>query len=282
MFRRIAMHFTKMHGAGNDYVYVDCFPRTPPGKLSQLARDVSDRHAGVGADGLILIEPSELADARMRIFNADGSEAGMCGNGLRCVAKYLYDHDIVRRSQLTIETGSRCVTVDVEVRDGLVDRARVDMGAPVLASAEIPTSLPGDPPVNVVLDVDGKTYSLTCVSMRNPHCVLFVEAITDELVTGLGPRLEHHVAFPERANVEFVRVVSANEIEMRVWERGSGETRACGSGACAAVVAGVLCERLERSVAVHLPGGDLDVEWDASGSVFLAGPAVEVFAGEWP
>ena len=281
------MHFTKMHGAGNDYVYVDCFNEPSPGKLpagelSQLAQAVSDRHTGIGADGLILIEPAERADARMRMFNADGSEASMCGNGLRCIAKYLYDHNIARKDQLTIETGGRCVTVDVEVHDGRVKRARVDMGLPVLMSAEIPTTLSGDPPVETPLEIDGQTHPVTCVSMGNPHCVLFVEDVTDELVLGLGPRVENHVAFPARANVEFVRIISPNEIAMRVWERGSGETKACGSGACAAVVAGVLCERLERNVVVHLPGGDLDVEWNPSNRVFLSGPAVEVFQGEWP
>lgn len=271
-----------MHGAGNDYVYVNCFDESVPRDVSSLARALSDRHTGVGADGLILIGPSEMADARMRMWNADGSEAEMCGNGIRCVAKYLYDHDVSRKDELRIETGGGVLTLQLHIEAGKVDRVCVDMGSPILNSAEIPTTLPGDPPINAGLNVAGRELEVTCVSMGNPHCVTFVDELTDEWVLGLGPQIERHSAFPNRVNAEFVQVISPREIAMRVWERGSGETQACGSGACAAVVAGVLTNRTGREIVVHLPGGDLLLQWPEAGNVLLTGPAVEVFSGEWP
>ena len=276
------MRFTKMQGCGNDYVYVDLFREKLIGDVSKLAVAIADRHFGVGGDGLILICPSERADARMRMFNADGSEAEMCGNGLRCVAKFVHDHGIARKEQLTIETGRGILTVDLEVRNGKAQRVRVDMGEPILEAARIPTTLTGDPPTEAEVVVEGEAFNFTCVSMGNPHAVAFVPEITDRLVHQVGPRVETHEAFPRKVNVEFVKVNSRADADMRVWERGSGETLACGTGACAVAVAGVLTDRLDRRVTIHLLGGDLDIEWGPDNHVYKTGPAVEVFSGDWP
>lgn len=276
------MKFTKMHGAGNDYVYVDCFAEPFPRDAAKLAIAVSDRHKGIGADGLILICPSEQADARMRMFNADGSEAEMCGNGVRCVAKYVYDHGIARTDTLRIETGRGVLTLAVETARGRVERVRVNMGQPILEAAKIPTTLPGDPPLRQKLSAAGREFEVTCVSMGNPHCITFVDRLSDDWVLRVGPEVERHPAFPNRVNAEFVEVISPRELRMRVWERGSGETQACGTGACATAVAGALTGLTERRVLAHLPGGDLELEWSAAGEVYLTGPAVEVFTGVWP
>lgn len=277
------MRFTKMQGLGNDYVYVDCFRQAPPRDPAAVSRSISDRHFGIGADGLILITPSEKADARMRMFNADGSESEMCGNGIRCVAKYVHDHGLVPRPTLTIETGRGVLTLNLEISKGKVQQVQVDMGEPILTGSRIPTTLPGDPPVNVPLEVDGRTLRVTCVSMGNPHCVTFVDEITDALVLGVGPKVERHPAFPRRTNVEFVRINRLDDVTMRVWERGSGETLACGTGACAVAVACVLNQRTQRRIVAHLPGGDLLLDWsDKDQHVYMTGPAVEVFTGEWP
>lgn len=277
------MQFIKMHGAGNDYVYIDCFHEPVAGDVTELARRVSDRHTGVGGDGLVLIMPSERAPVRMRMFNADGSEAEMCGNALRCVAKYAAEQNLASGNEFSVETGKGVLSVRIIERiGGRVDQVEVNMGPPILKSADIPTSLPGDPPLNTPLNVGDQTLSVTCVSMGNPHCVSFVDEITDALVLGLGPLIEHHSAFPRRVNAEFVRVLSPEEFEMRVWERGSGETMACGTGACAAAVAGVLTGRTNRRARARLRGGDLLLDWTASGDVLMTGPAVEVFRGEWP
>lgn len=275
------MRFTKMHGCGNDYLYVDCItnpmPHDPPG----LARVMSDRHFGVGADGLILICHSDKADARMRMFNVDGSEAEMCGNGVRCFAKYVYDHGLVRKSTLRIETGHGVLSLDLEVVGGSVRQVRVDMGDPILRGEDIPTTLPGNPPLDVPLANYG--LRVTCVSMGNPHCVAFLDVITDKLVLETGPRVERDPVFPRRTNVEFVRVNRPDDVTMRVWERGSGETLACGTGASAVAVAGVLTGRSQRRVTVHLPGGDLQLHWsETDNHVYMTGPAVEVFSGDWP
>ncbi|HWL09513.1 MAG TPA: diaminopimelate epimerase [Planctomicrobium sp.] len=275
------MRFTKMHGAGNDYVYVNLFEERVDNPV-ELAPRISDRHTGVGGDGLILIGPSSKADAQMRMYNADGSESEMCGNGVRCVAKYVYDHGIAKKEELTIETGRGVLTLQVFPVNGLVEQVRVNMGFPILEPELIPTTLPGNPPINVPLEVGGKTLNMTAVSMGNPHCVTFVDEITDEWVLGIGPQIEKHPAFPRRVNVEFIKVISPTEIQMRVWERGSGETQACGTGACASAVAGVLNGLTERKVLCHLPGGDLTLEWAESGDVYMTGPATEVFTGVWP
>lgn len=275
------MRFTKMHGAGNDYVYVNCFEQPVPADVPALAIKISDRHFGVGGDGLVLIMPSSQADARMRMFNADGSEAEMCGNAIRCVAKYVYDRGIVNRDELRIETGRGVLTLQVFSEQGKVQRVRVNMGAPILKSADIPTTLPSDPPLRATLDVAGKSLQVTCVSMGNPHCVTFVDEVNDDWVLRIGPQIEKHAAFPRRVNAEFIQIVSRSEMIMRVWERGSGETLACGTGACAATVAAVLNGLTDRTVLCHLPGGDLTLEWADSGEVYMTGPATEVFNGEW-
>jgi len=277
------MRFTKMHGAGNDYVYVNCFDQPLPADPVRLAVAMSDRHFGIGADGLILIAPSSRADARMVMYNADGSEAEMCGNGIRCVARYLHDHGLVPRPRLTIETGAGVLELELQIRSGCVDRVRVDMGVPILEAGRIPTTLAGSPVVDVPLAVGGRTLTVTCVSMGNPHCVTFVDTLTDDWVLQIGPLVEVDAHFPRRVNAEFVQVLSPREVRQRTWERGSGETLACGTGACAVCVAGVLTGRTERRIVVHLAGGDLELEWSGDdGHVYLTGPAVEVFQGEWP
>ena len=277
------MQFTKMHGAGNDYVYVVCFRQAVPAVPSGLAQKISHRRFGVGGDGLILIRPSEVADARMQMFNADGSEAEMCGNGIRCVEKFVHDHGICTRPTLRIETGAGVLRVELDVQGGRVARVKVDMGEPILAAERIPTTWSGDSVVNRTLEVAGRSWEVTCVSMGNPHCVLFVEQATDELVHGIGPLIEQDTHFPARVNVEFVEVLSPTRVRQRTWERGSGETWACGTGASAVCVAGVLSGRTERSITNHLLGGDLELEWSADHNrVLMTGPAAEVFCGEWP
>ena len=275
------MRFTKMHGAGNDYVYVDCFAQPFPRDAAALARAVSDRHFGIGSDGLILICPSEVADARMRMFNADGSEAEMCGNGIRCVAKFVYDHGIVRKPTLRIETGRGVLSLDLGIVDGKVQHVRVDMGEPILEASRIPTTLPGNPPANIPLDVAGRVFSVTCVSMGNPHCVQYVDDVARVPVSEVGPLIETDPRFPRRTNVEFVQVQSRGEVKMRVWERGSGETWACGTGACAVAVASAITGRTDRRLLAHLRGGDLELDWASDGHVYITGPAEEVFSGEW-
>jgi diaminopimelate epimerase len=288
------MRFTKMHGCGNDYIYVDCFKEKPPADPAALSRAITGRHFGVGADGLILIGPSERADARMRMFNADGSEAEMCGNGVRCMAKYVYDHGIAKKTPLTIETGRGVLTFDLDIAGGQVRQVRVDMGEPILDSAKIPTTLPGPRVVNQPLPAglvditqrwvaeSGLDPRITCVSMGNPHVVLYCRDVARVPLESVGPVLENAAIFPRRVNVHFVRVHGPGEVTMRTWERGSGITLACGTGACAVCVAGVLSERTPRSILAHLPGGDLRLEWSESDHhVFMTGPAVEVFNGTW-
>ena len=272
-----------MHGAGNDYVYVDCFAEPVPAAPAELARQISDRRQGVGGDGLILIRESNVADARMQMFNADGSEAEMCGNGIRCVAKYLYDHGLCKREHLRIETGGGVLKAELRTVEGRVEAVTVDMGQPILEPAKIPTTLPGDSVVDREFTVDGHVLQVTCVSMGNPHCVTFVERASDDLVLGLGPKIEKDARFPARVNVEFVEIRSPREVRQRTWERGSGETWACGSGASAVCVAGVLAGRTERRIVSRLMGGDLELHWsDNDNHVYMTGPAVEVFSGQWP
>ena len=276
------MRFTKMHGLGNDYVYVDCVNGPTPKDPAEVSRKVSDRHFGIGSDGLILICRSEVADARMRMFNADGSESEMCGNGLRCVAKFVHDHGIAKKPTLQIETGRGVLTVDLEVKGGKAERVRVNMGEPILKSADIPTTLPGDPPVDVAFVADGASYRGTCVSMGNPHVTIYVPDVQAVKLDAVGPTIEHAAVFPRRVNAHFVQVHSKSEVTMRTWERGSGITLACGTGACAVCVAGVLTGNTGRKLQAHLPGGDLELEWnEADNRVYMTGPATEVFSGEW-
>jgi diaminopimelate epimerase len=289
------MKFTKMHGAGNDYVYVDCFAHALPPNPAELARKIADRHCGVGGDGLIFICPSTVADARMRMFNADGSEAEMCGNGVRCVAKYVYDHDICRAPTLKIETGRGVLTLDLELKNDRVERVRVDMGEPILQAEKIPTTLKGERIVDCPIDdwkeggllpdslaSSGTKLRVTCVSMGNPHAVFYAKDVSKAPLGRVGPILERAPFFPNRANIHFVEVHSPREVTMRTWERGSGITLACGTGASAVCVAGVLTGRTERTLLAHLPGGDLELEWRAENNhVYMTGPAVEVFTGEW-
>jgi diaminopimelate epimerase len=278
------IRFTKMHGAGNDYVYISGFDQTLPEDLESLAVAMSHRRFGIGADGIILILPSAHADARMRMFNADGSESEMCGNGIRCVAKYVHDHGIAKKDALVIETGAGLLNLHLDVVAGMVQQVTVDMGKPRLLAREIPTSLgnPDEQVVNHRLEYRGHALFATCVSMGNPHCVVFVPEITDELVLEIGPLIERDERFPKRTNVEFVEVLATGEVQQRTWERGSGETWACGTGASAVCVAGVLTGRTDRKVLIHLLGGDLLLHWDAATEhVFMTGPAVEVFSGTY-
>jgi len=283
MSTRRTLPFVKMHGAGNDYVFVDCF-RHRVSNPARLARLISDRHFGVGGDGLILILPCRNADLRMRIFNADGSEAEMCGNGIRCVAKYAYDHGLTHKRVMTIATGAGIKTIRIVTARGKVVRATVDMGVPALRRRDIPMT--GDPESNaiaVALPVGNDKYEVTCVAMGNPHCVIFIKDDPSEFpLEWIGPQIECHPAFPKRTNVHIVQRLSESEVRMRTWERGSGITLACGTGASAVCVAGALTGRTGRSILAHLPGGDLRIEWRADGHVFMTGPAVESFTGLWP
>jgi diaminopimelate epimerase len=274
-------HFYKMHGCGNDYIYFDCFQREIP-KPEQLSIKLSDRHFGVGGDGAVLICPSNTADAKMRMFNADGSEGKMCGNAIRCVGKYLYERRNIHKDPMTVETLSGIKTLHMETKAGKVQQVTVAMGAPGLAPQDLPVLLPGDQVVNRQVQVGEETYAITCVSMGNPHCVVFVEDSPMQLpLEQIGPKFEKHPMFPQGVNTEFVRVISPHELEMRVWERGSGETWACGTGACATAVAAVLnghCPRGEE-ILLHLRGGDLRICWKEN-QVYMTGPATFVFEGE--
>lgn len=274
--------FTKMHGAGNDYIYVDCFRGTEPVRPADLARLLSDRHRAIGGDGLILISPSSRADARMRMFNADGSEAEMCGNGIRCVAKYVYEQGLARKSTLQIETGAGILALDVLAENGTVRAVRVNMGQPILEPQRIPAKFSAGPIIDQPLTVAGRTFSVCSLSMGNPHCVIFVPELTDELVQDWGPRIESCSAFPQRVNVEFVQQLSRSEVRQRTWERGSGETQACGTGASAVCVAGVLSGRTDRNVTIHLLGGTLELNWnEVTNEVWMTGPAETAFEGVW-
>ncbi len=277
------MRFTKMHGIGNDYVYVDCFNqmvKDPPA----MAVTVSDRHFGIGADGLILIHQSDIADARMEMFNADGTEAQMCGNGIRCLAKYVYDHALVNANPMRIETVAGIKTVDLTVGKGRkVIKVTVDMGEPILDPPLIPVNIPQKRIIDLPIRTSKRAFIMTCVSMGNPHAVIYVDDVSEIPLEEVGPELENHPLFPQRVNVHFVQVLSASEVTMRTWERGSGITLACGTGASAVCVVGVLTQRTEREIVAHLPGGDLELKWSQENDrVYLTGPAVEVFSGTFP
>jgi diaminopimelate epimerase len=275
------MQFTKMHGVGNDYVYINCFNETIADPAA-LAPKISDRHFGVGGDGLVLILPSAVAAARMRMFNTDGSEAEMCGNAIRCVAKFLYDYRFVTGEAFQIETLAGLKSVSVNVQNGVAQTVRVDMGEPILETKLVPVQVAALIAIDRPIEVNHHVYHFTAISMGNPHCVIFVPQITEEMVVGDGPLLERHPLFPQKTNVEFVTVATENTLLMRVWERGSGETLACGTGACAAAVAAALNRLTSRKVRVNLKGGTLLVEWDeVTNHVLMTGPAVEVFHGEW-
>lgn len=283
------MKFTKMHGCGNDYVYVDCTKEVIP-NISETAIRVSDRHFGIGSDGLILIKASDVADFEMDMYNADGSRGKMCGNGIRCVAKYVYDHGLTDKTTITVNTLSGIKTLKLTVEDGKVSKVRVDMGEPELIPAQVPVKasvlgLADDRREAIVaepLEIKGRSYDITCVSMGNPHCITFIgEDVRDFPLEEVGPVFEKHELFPERVNTEFINVIDKDHLRMRVWERGSGETLACGTGACAVAVASYLNGFTGRSVDIELLGGHLEIVYDEkTNHVFMTGPATEVFSGE--
>ncbi|MCI6655130.1 MAG: diaminopimelate epimerase [Clostridium sp.] len=274
------MKFTKMHGCGNDYVYVDCTNEMIENP-SEVSKYVSDRHFGIGSDGLILICSSETADFRMAMYNADGSEGAMCGNGIRCVAKYVYDKGLTDKENISIETKSGIKELELTVEDGKVSLVKVNMGAPILRAKDIPVDVDTEKCIDSDINVDGKDYKITCVSMGNPHAVTFIdEDVKTFPIEKIGPKFENHPMFPDRVNTEFVQVLNRHEVNMRVWERGSGETLACGTGTCATVVACVLNGLTDDEVTVHLLGGDLFIKYDRENdTVWMTGPAVIAFEG---
>ena len=273
------MKFTKMQGLGNDYVYVNCFEEkieNPPA----VARYVSDRHFGIGSDGLIMINPSEVADFEMEMYNADGSRGEMCGNGIRCVAKYVYDYGLTDKTQISVETLGGIKYLDLTVKDGKVVLVKVDMGKPELKSDLIPIISENEKVIDEPIEVDGQVYHMTGVSMGNPHTVIYVDDVKNLDLEKIGPKFENHERFPKRINTEFVHCIDRNTVEMRVWERGSGETLACGTGACAVAVASILNNLTDTRVTVKLLGGDLQIEWDREKNhVFMTGLAKVVFDG---
>lgn len=285
----VLMKFTKMHGCGNDYVYVDCTKEVIP-NISETAIRVSDRHFGIGSDGLILIKASDVADFEMDMYNADGSRGKMCGNGIRCVAKYVYDHGLTDKTTITVNTLSGIKTLQLTVEGGKVSKVRVDMGEPELIPAQVPVKasvlgLADDRREAIVaepLEIKGRSYDITCVSMGNPHCITFIEEdVRDFPLEEVGPVFEKHELFPERVNTEFINVIDKDHLRMRVWERGSGETLACGTGACAVAVASYLNGFTGRGVDIELLGGHLEIVYDEkTNHVFMTGPATEVFSGE--
>ncbi len=274
------LKFTKMHGCGNDYIYFNCFEQEVADPEALSIR-LSDRHFGIGGDGIVLICPSDVADAKMRMFNADGSEGKMCGNATRCIGKYIYEHGLISKPEMTLETLSGIKILKMTEEDGKITSVRVDMGKAILKPSEIPTKYTGDTAVSVPLTVDGTDYAVTCVSMGNPHCIVFVDQDVNTLdLPKIGPSFENHEMFPERINTEFIRVIDDHTLQMRVWERGSGETLACGTGACAAAVASVLngyCPKGE-DITIHLIGGELKIRYTDE-AVYLTGPATTVFEG---
>ena len=275
------MKFTKMHGIGNDYVYMDCTKERleNPGEIARL---VSDRHKGIGSDGLILIQSSDEADFEMAMYNADGSYGKMCGNGIRCVAKYVYDNGLTDKTEISVISGGAVKYLKLTVKNGKVKKVRVNMGEPILKPSEIPVVGDGDKLVAVPIVVDNQVYEMTCVSMGNPHAVVFLDDVENLKIEEIGPRFEQHERFPDRVNTEFVERIDRKNLKMRVWERGSGETMACGTGACATAVAAILNGYAERDVTVHLLGGDLEIRWDETDNcVYMTGPAATVFTGEF-
>ncbi len=276
------MKFTKMQGIGNDYVYVNCFEETVHDP-SAVAKFVSDRHFGIGSDGLILIKPSDVADCEMEMYNLDGSQGAMCGNGIRCVAKYVYDHGIVKKKNISVDTKSGIKYLSLTVKNGKVNKVEVNMGSPILMANQIPVVADTEQVINQPLEVNGQTYLITAVSMGNPHAIVYMDDLDSLDIGTLGPRFENHIAFPDRINTEFVKVIDRHTLQMRVWERGAGETLACGTGACAVAVASTLNGLVEEDtpVTVKLLGGDLQILWNRQEDlVYMTGPAVTVFEGE--
>lgn len=275
------MNFTKMHGIGNDYVYVDCTKRELK-KPEEIAKFVSDRHFGIGSDGLILIKRSEVADFYMDMYNADGSKGEMCGNGIRCVAKYVYDYGLTDKKELTIETLAGIKELVLTIEEDKVAKVRVNMGAPILAPEKIPVLASKEPVVKEPIVVDDKEWEMTCVSVGNPHAIVFLEEpVSTFPIEKVGPSFEHHKRFPNRINTEFVEVINRDRIKMRVWERGANETFACGTGACASVVAAILNGYCNKKVTVELLGGELEIEWkDADNGIYMTGSATTVFDGQ--
>ena len=276
------MKFTKMHGIGNDYVYVNCFEETVDNPAA-VARFVSDRHYGIGSDGLILIKPSEIADCEMDMYNLDGSQGAMCGNGIRCVAKYVYDYGIVKKKNISVATKSGIKYLDLSVRNGKAVTVKVNMGSPILSPKEIPFVSEKEQVINEPLDIEGETFHITAISMGNPHGIVFMDDINSLEIEKIGPKFENHIAFPDRVNTEFVKVLDRHTVQMRVWERGSGETLACGTGACAVAVASILNGQVDGDspVTVRLLGGNLEIFWNRQENlVYMTGPATTVFDGE--
>ena len=269
-----------MHGIGNDYVYVNCFQEEVKNP-AEVSKYVSDRHFGIGSDGLILIKPSDVADFKMDMYNADGSQGEMCGNGIRCVAKYVYDYGLTDKETISVETLAGIKHLELTIDAGKVALVRVNMGSPELVPEKIPVIAEGERAINVPLEVKGNSYQMNCVSMGNPHCVIFMEEDVRNLnLEAIGPDFENHERFPKRINTEFVNVLDRQTLRMRVWERGSGETLACGTGACATAVAAMLNGHVEKEVTVHLLGGDLKIQWDGGNApVYMTGPAATVFDG---
>lgn len=275
------MRFTKMHGLGNDYVYVNCFKEVVENP-AEVSRKVSDRHFGIGSDGLILIKPSDKADFRMDMYNADGSQAEMCGNGIRCVGKYVYDYGLTDKEHISVETLAGIKYLDFQIEGGKVAMVTVDMGAPELTAEKVPVVSDNEQVINENILVDGKEWAMTCVSMGNPHCIVFIEELVKDFpLEKIGPQFENHERFPKRVNTEFIEVLDRKTANMRVWERGSGETMACGTGACASAVAAVLCGHMDDEITLHLLGGNLMIRWDREqNKVYMTGPATVVFDGD--
>lgn len=277
------MRFTKMQGLGNDYVYVDC-TKTLIDNPSEVSIKVSDRHFGIGSDGLILIKSSDVADFYMEMYNADGSRSAMCGNGIRCVGKYVYDNGLTDKEEIAVDTAAGIKYLKFTITDGKVSLVQVNMGSPILEPALVPTTMKANKEGTVLeseLIVDGKEYKVSCVSMGNPHCITYVDDVKAIDIETIGPKFENHEVFPERTNTEFIHVVDRKNLDMRVWERGSGETLACGTGACASAVATILNGMCDEEVTVHLLGGDLNIKWDRSENiVYMTGPATTVFTGD--
>ncbi|MBE5880940.1 MAG: diaminopimelate epimerase [Lachnospiraceae bacterium] len=276
------MKFTKMHGCGNDYVYVDGAREHIKNK-KELVIAASDRHFGIGSDGVIFINPSKIADFEMEMYNADGSRSEMCGNGIRCVGKFVYDHGLIDKSKVSVESFGKIKFLDMTVEGGKVSRVRVNMGEPVLTAAEIPVVSDNARVLDEKIEVNGKIYHMTCVSMGNPHAVVFMDNVADMKIEEIGPYFENHERFPNRTNTEFVKVLDESHVEMRVWERGSGETLACGTGCCATAVACVLNGFTDNHVFVKVLGGEIEIEWDReSNLIYMTGPATTVYEGDYP